>query len=86
MVYAQPSTCPGNDTLKFRWNFDLQTDYLISARRPDLLIINNNNKKREFAKLSILVFQADHSMKLKEFEKKDKYLDFAREVKKLWNM
>ena len=25
-------------------------------------------------------------MKLKEYEKKDKYLDFAGELKKLWNM
>ena len=25
-------------------------------------------------------------MKLKEFEKRDKYLDLARELKKLWNM
>ena len=29
---------------------------------------------------------ADHRIKLKEWEKKDKYLDFARELKKLWNM
>ena len=29
---------------------------------------------------------ADHGIKLKESEKKDKYLDFARELKKLWNM
>ena len=29
---------------------------------------------------------ADHRIKLKECEKKDKYLDFARELKKLWNM
>ena len=29
---------------------------------------------------------ADHRMKLKEGEKKDKYLNFARELKKLWNM
>ena len=28
------------------WDFDIQTDRLISARRPDLIIINNNNKKR----------------------------------------
>ena len=29
----------------------------------------------------------DHRVKLKESEKKDKYLDFARELKqKLWNM
>ena len=29
---------------------------------------------------------ADHRIKLKECEKKDKYLDFARKLKKLWNM
>ena len=30
--------------------------------------------------------KADHRIKLKECEKKDKYLDLARESKKLWNM
>ena len=29
---------------------------------------------------------ADRRIKLKEYEKKDKYLDLARELKKLWNM
>ena len=29
---------------------------------------------------------ADQRIKLKECEKKDKYLDLARELKKLWNM
>ena len=31
-------------------------------------------------------FPADHRLKLKEREKRDKYLDFARELKKLWSM
>ena len=29
---------------------------------------------------------ADHWLKLKESDKKDKYEDLARELKKLWNM
>ena len=29
---------------------------------------------------------ADHRIKLKECEKRDKYLNLARELKKLWNM
>ena len=29
---------------------------------------------------------ADHRINLKESEKKDKYLDLARELKNLWNM
>ena len=28
----------------------------------------------------------DHRIKLKEFDKRDKYLDLARELKKLWYM
>ena len=28
----------------------------------------------------------DHKMKLREYEKKDKCLNLARELKKLWNM
>ena len=61
-----------NDTHKLLWDFNKQMGHLIPARRPDLIIIN---KKRAFAKLSTL----------KECEKKDKYLDLARELKKLWN-
>ena len=41
------------------------------------------NKKREFAKFAV---PADNRIKLKESEKKDKYFDLARELKKLWNM
>ena len=29
---------------------------------------------------------ADHRVKFKESEKKDKYLDLDRDLKKLWNM
>ena len=29
---------------------------------------------------------SDHRIKLKEYEKKDKYFDLARELIKLWNM
>ena len=52
---------------------------------PDLIIINNNNKKR-ICKIVDFAVPADHRIKLKEREKRDKYLDLARELKKLWNM
>ena len=44
-----PAPVLENDTHKLLWNFDLQTDHLISDRRLDLII--NNYKKRELAKL-----------------------------------
>ena len=33
---------------KLLWDFNIETDYQIPARRPDLIIINK--KKRELAK------------------------------------
>ena len=40
-----PTSVLDNDTHKHLWDFDLQSDHLISARRPDLIIINQ--KKEE---------------------------------------
>ena len=37
-------------------------------------------------KIVDFVVPADHRIKLKECEKKDKYFDLARELKKLWNI
>ena len=34
-----------NDTHVLLWDFDIQTDHLILARRPDLIIINNKKKE-----------------------------------------
>ena len=73
-----------NNTHKLQWDFDIHTDHLISARRPDFIIINN--KKKGTCKIVDFDVTADHRIKLKECEKKDKYLDLARELKKLWNM
>ena len=55
------------------------------ARRPDLIIIKEKKKKRIY-KIVDFAVSADHRINLKESEKKDKYLDLARELKKLWNM
>ena len=78
-----PAPVLENDTHKLLWDFDIQTDHLISARRPDLIIIN---KKKKICKIVDFAELADHRIKLKECEKRDKYLDLARELKKLWNM
>ena len=51
---------------------------------PDLIIINK--KKERICKIVDFALPADHKIKLKECEKKDKYLDLPRELKKLWNM
>ena len=78
-----PAPVLENDTHKLLWDFNIQTDHLISARRPDLIIIN---KKKRICKIVDFAVPVDYRINLKECEKKDKYLDLARELKKLWNM
>ena len=47
---------------------------------------NNFKKKKRICKIVDFAVSADNRINLKESEKKDKYLDLARELKKLWNM
>ena len=79
-----PAPVLENATHKLQWDFDIQTDILIPARKPDLIIINK--KKKRTCKTVDFAVLADHRIKVKECEKRDKYFDLARELKKLWNM
>ena len=43
-------------------------------------------KRKRTCRIVDFAVPVDHRVKLKECEKKDKYLDLARELKNLWNM
>ena len=47
---------------------------------------NEQQKIKRICKIVDFAVPGDHRIKLKECEKKDKYLDLARELKKIWNM
>ena len=68
-----------NETHKLLWDFEIEMDHLISARRPNLDI--DNKKMRTYWIVDFPV-PADHRVKLKENKKSDNYLDLARELKK----
>ena len=53
------------------------------ARRADLIIINNKTRICQIVDFTV---PADHRINMKEYEKKDKYVDLARDLKKLLNM
>ena len=42
---------------------------------------NNQQQKKRNSKIVDFAVPADHRLKLNEYEKKDKYLDLARELK-----
>ena len=60
-----PESVLGNET---HWDIDIQTDHLISARRPDLIIID---KKDRTYKIIDFAVPSDHRVQLKECVKRD---------------
>ena len=51
-----------NETHKILWDFEIQTDHLISAKRPDLVI---DNKKKRTCWIVDFAVQPDNWVKLK---------------------
>ena len=85
-----PESAPENETHKDLWDFEIQTDHLISARRPDLVRIEKKKKKEKRKKkrkkdrpcrIVDFAVRAHHRLRIKENEKRDKYFDLAREQK-----
>ena len=75
-----PAPVLENNTHKLLWDFGIHTDHLISARRPDLIIIN---KKKRTCKIVDFTVPADHRIKLK---KRISTSTLLGNWKKLWNM
>ena len=82
-----PESVLENETHKILLDFEIQTDHLISARRPDLVIANNKKKKKKRKKWTFrtvdFAVPADHRVKPKGSEKRDKYPDHGRKLKKI---
>ena len=76
MVYAQPSICP------IEWHTWTPIGLWHTNGSPNIGL-----KKKRTCKMFDFAVPADHRIKLKDSEKKDKYLDLTRQLKKkLWNM
>ena len=59
-----------NDALKILWDFEIKTDHLISARRPEL-VLDYKKKKIRTCQIVDFAVSADHRLKSKDIEKKD---------------
>ena len=71
-----PAPVLENDTHNLLWHTNGSPN-LDQKTRP----YNNQQKKKKTCKIVNYAVPADHRIKLKECEKKDKYLDLARELK-----
>ena len=73
-----------NEKYKLLWDFEIQTNPVISARLPDQVIVKKEKKKKKKRTWGIVEFAvpADHGVKLKERDKRDTYPNLSKELKK----
>ena len=82
MVYAQLRICLGE------WDTQTPLVFWHTNGSPNLGPTTRpyNNKNKRTCRIVDFAVPVDPRVKLKGCEKRDKYLDLAREFKKLWNM
>ena len=66
-----------------QWDFSIQIDHVIEARRPDLVVVD---KKERSCKIIDFAIPGDSRIEEKEKGKIEKYQDLGRELKGTWNV
>ena len=78
MLYAQSRICPGE------WDAQTPLGFWDTNGSPNLgQRCNNQQKKKRTCRIVDFSVTADQRVTLKESEKKDKYLNLVRELKKM---
>ena len=78
----ETETAMENEDAKILWDIMIQTDQVITARRPDILV---KDKRLDHIWLIDVAVPGDGRVKEKEGEKFEKYQDLSRELRKLWS-
>ena len=79
----KPESVLEDEDYKILWDFIIQTDPVIEARRPDLVVVD---KKRRTCKFIDFVVPGDSWIEEKQKVKIEKYQDLRRESQKIWNV
>ena len=69
-----------NDGVKLLWNVNIQCNHIIEVRRPDIVVINKQEKSCLIIDIAI---PGDVQVQEKEVEMIEKYQELKREIKRL---
>ena len=79
----QPEGVSRKGNTKILWDFNIQCDHEIEARRPDIVVVNEDAKE---CKIIDVAVPWDSRVRAKEREKIEKYLNLKREIATMWGM
>ena len=77
----KPEGVTENESIKVLWDFNINTDYEIEHRRPDIVVVLKPEKECLIIDIAV---PGDTRIKQKEQEKIEKYQDLKREIARLW--
>ena len=78
-----PESVVENERIKILWDVCIQCDHVIGARRPDIVIINKEDKNCFIVDIAI---SGDSRLSKNVGEKVEKYQDLKREIMRMWNL
>ena len=79
----EPESGLENEDYKILWDFSIQTNHVIEAQRPDLVVVD---KKERSCKIIDFGVPGDIRIEEKEKDKMGKYQELGRELQKIWNV
>ena len=79
----EPESVLENEDNEIFWDFSIQTDHVIEARGPDLVVVS---KKERSCKIIDFAVAGDIRIEEKEKDKIENYQDLGRELQKTWNV
>ena len=82
MVWTWARNVLENEDYKILWDFSIQTDHVIEAWRPDLVVAD----KERSCKIIDFAVPGDSRIEEKEKDKIEKYQDLGKELQKIWNV
>ena len=77
----KPEGVTESESIKVLWDFNINTDYEIEHRRPDIVVVLKPEKECLIIDIAV---PGDTRIKQKEQEKIEKYQDLKREIARLW--
>ena len=81
--FFEPESVLENEDYKILWDFSIQNDHVIEARRSDLVVVY---KKERSCKIIDFAVPGDSRIEEKEKDKIEKYQELGRELQKIWNV
>ncbi|XP_076747360.1 uncharacterized protein LOC101485988 [Maylandia zebra] len=72
-----------NDRAKILWDFQIQTDKMVVANQPDIVVVD---KQKKTAVVIDVAVPNDSNIRKKEHEKLEKYQGLREELERMWRV